>query len=113
MTALAKDFGELVKETRDLLACPDLTPEAWVEYGKRREAIFASLSEKDFHLAGEEKETVRRLIEEILDQSKMVEEGVGRALSLLRREISLLARDRRALKGYARPRSSMCLEICA
>lgn len=113
MTALVEELGELVKETRGLLAGPDPTPEAWVEYGGRREAIFASLRDKDFQLAGEERETVRRLMEEILEQSRMVEEGIGRELSRLRREISLLARNRQALKGYARPRSSVCLETCA
>ncbi len=111
MTVL-EELDMLVKETKELLDGPDPDPEAWQAYGEKREAVFASFS-KGFEVREGENAPVCRLIEELLEQSRVVEDRVGRSLARFRGEISDIAKKRRALRGYARSRSGLLFQSCA
>jgi hypothetical protein len=101
---LSPQLADLVSQTRELLACPDPNVEAWQEYSRRREAIFARLGEMDFEGSeGEEAEEVQDLLQEILQQDATVIEKLKTRLSSLQEDLTALAKARRGLRGYTSP----------
>ncbi len=93
----------LLKETEDLLCCPRPAAGDLKEYSRRRLNLFARLRSLD-SLGQEEKED-RADLEALLSA---VREGDQRLLSKLhdhmsrcRSQLSVLASEKQALKGYA------------
>lgn len=112
-TTLVGELKKLLNEARELLACPDPDVEAWEGYGKRRETILARLGGMDFQVSErEEAEKVQDLLKEILQQDATVTEKLKARLISLREELSVLAKERRALRGYAPPRPALLFERC-
>ena len=112
-TTLAQELEEWIQETRNLLASPDPDPNMWKGFGLRQQVCFDRIQGADFTGVGEERTVVCRLIEEILDLNRRVEKKAGAELVRLQGEISLLAKERHALKGYATRRTAVLLEYSA
>lgn len=108
-TAVQK-LEELLNETRRFLSFPDPDPEMWQEYGARREAIFAHLSDMVLQGTEEERAPAARLIEEILQLDAALKEKLKASLQSLQGDMALLTRGHRALKGYRLSRTSIFLE---
>ncbi len=113
-TTLVHELEDLLNETRELLACPDPDVEVWGRYSEKREAIFARLQEMDFQASErEEAEKAQDLLKEILQQDATVTEKLKARLARLQGELSVLAKERRALRGYTPPHPAVLLERSA